>query len=94
MRQWVRNAARRAGPLASAVPRPALPDPVLTGIPRAAGAGTPRRQEMTEDPRGWGRARAGPRGPGGLRELERSLPRDPGRESEAQPGRPLPGGAD
>lgn len=84
---------RRAGPLASAVPRAVLPAPSRRASP---GLREPELGEAGNEwgPEGWGHGGAGPPGPGGLGGWDGACPRDPGRESEAQLGRLLPGGAE
>lgn len=89
---------RRAGPLASAGPAAALPAPSRPASPRL------REPELGEAGNEWGPRGGGAVGPGPAREGEevgrRHLPwapprpTDPGRATEAQPGRPLLGGAD
>lgn len=90
MRQWVRNAAPsraagvRAAPGGSTCPRPG-------GHPRGSGSRNSGRQEMNGDPRGGGAT-----GPGAPEDegLGKARTPHPGPQSEARPGRPLPGGAE
>lgn len=90
MRQWVRNAA----PSWAAGVRGSLgcsTCPCPDGHPRGSGSRNSGRQEMNGDPRGGGAK--GPGAPRGLGFGKAPTPHQ-GPESEAWPGRPLPGGAE